>query len=78
MANAGKKPSKTNKGTPPTAAVTPAGRENTSKRDLTAISPINFKVNEEFAHEWRVYCVSNKISQVEQFKTMFEYWKSNH
>lgn len=79
MANPGTKPrANKTKGTPPTATTNPIGKENTKEKESGATSPINFKTDEEFAHEWRVHCVVNKISQIEQFKKMFEFWKNHH
>ncbi|EOW9487976.1 hypothetical protein ACOCGL_003442 [Vibrio cholerae] len=63
------------KGAPPTATETPSGQENTKKGDTL---PLNFKTDAEFVKEWRVYCVVNDISQIDQFKKMFEFWKKHH
>lgn len=77
MAEPGKKPQK-GKGAPPTVSTPPNGQANTEKKEGGANSPINFKTDEEFAHAWRVYCVTHKVSQIGQFKKMFEFWKEHH
>lgn len=63
------------KGTPPTGSETPSGQENTQKVEQ---KPINFKTDAEFVREWRVWCASHDISQIEQFKQMFAFWKKHH
>lgn len=63
------------KGEPPKATETPSGQENTKKGDKL---PINFKTDAEFVKEWKVYCVVNDISQIDQFKKMFEFYKKHH
>lgn len=78
MANPGNKPSRPGKGTPPTVATAPNGQSNTQQTESGAKEPLNFKTDAEFVHEWRVYCVTNKVSQIDQFKKMFEFWKEHH
>ncbi|EJV5951107.1 hypothetical protein R7D97_25155 [Vibrio sp. Vb5031] len=63
------------KGTPPTVSTAPNGQENSQK---AATAPLNFKTDKEFVKEWKVYCVTNDISQIDQFKRMFEFWKEHH
>ncbi|MCC3798291.1 hypothetical protein ACXHQB_23560 [Vibrio parahaemolyticus] len=70
-----KKPKSNPKGTPPTQSSAPNGQENSQKAET---APINFKTDKEFVKEWRVYCVTHDISQIDQFKKMFEFWKEHH
>lgn len=72
-----KKPAKS-KGTPPTVATPPNGQENTRKKESGELININFKTDKEFAKDWKVYCVTNDVSQVDQFKKMFDFWKQHH
>lgn len=74
MLKPAKKP-KNPKGTPPTTNAAPNGQANSSKGET---AHINFKTDKEFVKEWKVYCAVNDISQIEQFKKMFEFWKDHH
>lgn len=75
--NAPIKPNKS-KGTPPTVAAPPSGQENSQKKSSGSLVNINFKTDGEFAKDWKVYCVTNDVSQVDQFKKMFDFWKQHH
>lgn len=70
-----KKPKSNPKGTPPTQSSAPNGQENSQKAET---APLNFKTDKEFVKEWRVYCVTHDISQIDQFKKMFDFWKEHH
>ena len=78
MANPGNKPKKPGKGTPPTVATAPNGQENTAKTGSGDLANLNFKADKEFVKDWKVYCVTNDVSQIDQFKKMFEFWKEHH
>ncbi|MDN4712314.1 hypothetical protein QYZ44_26735 [Vibrio parahaemolyticus] len=77
--NPGKPPKKNQgKGAPPVTTEAPHGQENTQKPEGGAKAPLNFKTDEDFVHEWKIYCVTHKVSQIDQFKKMFEFWKEHH
>lgn len=57
---------------------TPTGRTNLSKPSSNDSVCLNFKINAEFAKEWKIYCATNEFKQVDLFKEMFDYWKANH
>uniref|UniRef100_A0AB39C9T4 Uncharacterized protein n=1 Tax=Aliivibrio phage vB_Alvi_H905 TaxID=3234039 RepID=A0AB39C9T4_9VIRU len=71
-------PKKQTKGAPPVTTTAPSGQENTKKPEPGSTAPLNFKPDAAFVKEWKVYCVTNDISQIDLFKKMFEYWKENH
>ena len=77
----GNKPTKktiTTKGIPPRDSTTPNGQHNTKKRADGELVGLNFKADKEFIKSWKIHCVTNDISQIDQFKAMFELWKKHH
>lgn len=64
---------------PPTSSENATGTENTSKASKAVENePLNFKVSEEFAMEWRMFCAANKMKQKELLIKAFEFYKSHH
>jgi hypothetical protein len=75
--NPAKKPR--GKGAPPTTAENATGTENTTKSSKAVENePLNFKVSEEFAMDWRMFCAANKMKQKELLIKAFEFYKSHH
>ena len=72
-------PKKNTKGSPASlGSTTPVGKNNLSKPSSDDLVSLNFKINAEFAKDWKVFCAVNDFKQVELFKEMFDFWKANH
>ena len=71
------KPSK--KGAPPASKGTPpkASKNNLAKPAQGDLVPINFKVDGEFAKDFKVFAAMHDMKLVELFKKSFEHYKQS-
>ena len=65
-------PKKSLKGIPPLPVITVA---NLDKREPTSLTPMNFKVPEEFHREFKLYAVQHGMSMVDLLQESFRRFK---